>query len=210
MRGTLFCKKNLNAGHYADRCPNPRADGPTLPGIPDVPSGPEITRVVQCPNDKVGLLIGKGGSTHRTLQETTHCRVHIPKASEPGVDYREIQITGGEVEVQACEAMIADKLGDVAKGGPRSHESAPGPRPGEVQFVVQCPNENVGMIIGKQGATFRMLQETTGCQVTIPKTSAPGMPYREITLTGNQGQVGASARRGLCYLVFAPSAILFR
>eukprot|EP00035_Acanthoeca_spectabilis_P024129 m.452459 g.452459 ORF g.452459 m.452459 type:complete len:494 (-) comp20331_c0_seq1:35-1516(-) len=182
----VTCHKCRQMGHYADKCPNPRVTGPVLPAA----TGPEVTRVVKCPNNKVGLIIGKGGATHRSLQESTHCKVHIPKESEPGVDYREIVITGGEEQATACEKMIVDKIGDSSSSSSSGgHKEQGGIRPGEIQAVVQCPNENVGMIIGKQGATFRMLQETTGCHVNIPKASAPGAWYREITLTGTQSQV---------------------
>eukprot|EP00038_Savillea_parva_P019324 m.27197 g.27197 ORF g.27197 m.27197 type:complete len:529 (+) comp4383_c0_seq1:283-1869(+) len=187
----VTCHRCRQKGHYADKCPNPPAPKMEIPNLPAAHEGPEITRVVECPDEKVGLLIGRGGSTHRMMQDATYCKIHIPRAADPGKSYREVQITGGEANVAACEAMILEKIGDTPRGPPSaaSNNNAPIPQAGEVQVVIQCPNENVGMIIGRSGATFRMLQETTGAKVKIPKESAPGVPYREITLTGNQNQV---------------------
>lgn len=55
---------------------------------------------------------------------------------------------------------------------------------------LQVPNEMVGLVIGKNGSTVRQLQEQSGAIIHIPKESAPGMSFREVTITGHCSQVG--------------------
>lgn len=51
------------------------------------------------PNEVVGIIIGRGGTTHRQLQENTGCQVVIPKESDPGCNYRSITLRGSRVSV---------------------------------------------------------------------------------------------------------------
>lgn len=47
----------------------------------------------------------------------------------------------------------------------------------------------VGLVIGKNGSTVRQLQEQSGAIIHIPRESAPGVAYREVTITGHPPQV---------------------
>jgi len=59
------------------------------------------------PNDKVGLVIGKGGATIKQIQTTTGARLQIPAEPDPGSSppTRTISITGGG---QAIEQAIQE------------------------------------------------------------------------------------------------------
>ena len=49
---------------------------------------------------------------------------------------------------------------------------------------MHVPNESVGLVIGKQGATIKMLEGTSGARVQIAKECPPGSNMRPITVTG--------------------------
>lgn len=70
------------------------------------PGEGEVSVVIPCPSNKVGILIGKAGATHRSLQETTKCRVHIPKDAEPGQDHRNITVVGTPMQTQVCVCAV--------------------------------------------------------------------------------------------------------
>lgn len=173
-------------------------------------------KIIECPNPKVGLIIGKNGSTFRQIQEETGAQLYIPDESAPGSSFREITIQGEAFQVARCESLILSRISgrgwaimpsvqpvvpQVPAGGysmapamaPARTMIAPPRGPGEEveSYVFSVPNEVVGIIIGRGGATFRQLQEESGCMINIPKDAAPGSPYREITLKGSRLQIEA-------------------
>ena len=61
---------------------------------------------------------------------------------------------------------------------------APGTMP--VQF--QVPNESMGAVIGRAGATINQIRQMSGAKVDIAQ-SVPGMPMRLVTVTGTPEQI---------------------
>ena len=55
--------------------------------------------------------------------------------------------------------------------------------------TVQVPNDMVGKIIGKGGATIRQLQDLSGAHVDVAKQPLVGEATRRVTLTGSPEQV---------------------
>eukprot|EP00633_Aureoumbra_lagunensis_P003753 CAMPEP_0197285668 /NCGR_PEP_ID=MMETSP0890-20130614/1045_1 /TAXON_ID=44058 ORGANISM="Aureoumbra lagunensis, Strain CCMP1510" /NCGR_SAMPLE_ID=MMETSP0890 /ASSEMBLY_ACC=CAM_ASM_000533 /LENGTH=488 /DNA_ID=CAMNT_0042753429 /DNA_START=212 /DNA_END=1678 /DNA_ORIENTATION=- len=69
--------------------------------------------------------------------------------------------------------------------GPAAHQPlAPGTMP--VQF--QVPNESMGAVIGRAGATINQIRQMSGAKVDIAQ-SVPGMPMRLVTVTGTPEQI---------------------
>jgi hypothetical protein len=93
---TVTCFKCKEKGHYADKCPD-RGKYPSQQGMSGLPTSPSSgagggsgsgsgggpNKMVSIPNDKVGLIIGKGGATLRQIQEQSGARVVIPKEPDP-------------------------------------------------------------------------------------------------------------------------------
>jgi len=161
-----------------------------------------ITLVIEVPNDKVGLVIGRAGCTIKELETRTGCRVQItPDTLWQGKnDPRPIQLQGYPPQLDYCKQLVAEKVGvDISalasnqtfqggsaggpggSSGPRSYVTA-GQAPGEV--VINVPNESVGLVIGKAGATIRMLEHSSGARIQIAKECPGGTNMRPITLTG--------------------------
>merc|ERR1719261_375729 len=61
---------------------------------------------------------------------------------------------------------------------------APGTMP--VQF--QVPNESMGAVIGRAGATINQIRQMSQAKVDIAQ-SVPGMPMRLVTVTGTPDQI---------------------
>jgi len=55
-----------------------------------------------------------------------------------------------------------------------------------VQF--QVPNESMGAVIGRAGATINQIRQMSGAKVDIAQ-SVPGMPMRLVTITGTPDQI---------------------
>lgn len=57
------------------------------------------------------------------------------------------------------------------------------------QVTLLVPNEKVGLVIGRGGFTLKGLQMQTGCTVSLPKDSQPGVPHREMVVKGTAAQI---------------------
>jgi len=135
---------------------------------------------LQIPNHLVGFLIGKSGENIQKLQRDTGAHCQIAKESEmrPGETLRSVTLTGSEGGVQEAKRVVdelmAEKLqgGGMGGGGGREERK---PKDNQDQLdryamilKVAVPNEREGLIIGKQGATVKGIQEKTMTFIHIP------------------------------------------
>eukprot|EP00041_Stephanoeca_diplocostata_P039544 m.1634988 g.1634988 ORF g.1634988 m.1634988 type:complete len:498 (+) comp25418_c2_seq2:137-1630(+) len=75
--------------------------------------------------------------------------------------------------------------------GPVASSEQPALDPGMTEKMVSVPNEMVGLIIGKAGATIRHIVTMSGARIQIAKECKPGESNREVTITGTPEQVVA-------------------
>eukprot|EP00180_Rhodochaete_pulchella_P002829 Plantae.Rhodophyta-Rhodochaete_pulchella.ctg444.p1 GENE.Plantae.Rhodophyta-Rhodochaete_pulchella.ctg444~~Plantae.Rhodophyta-Rhodochaete_pulchella.ctg444.p1 ORF type:complete len:401 (-),score=40.03 Plantae.Rhodophyta-Rhodochaete_pulchella.ctg444:1681-2727(-) len=71
-----------------------------------------ITVVLSVSNDKVGLIIGKGGATIRELQQRSGARIVVAKEepSNKETNTRPVTVTGPARFVEAAKALINEKM----------------------------------------------------------------------------------------------------
>mmetsp|Transcript_5921 Transcript_5921/g.8600 ORF Transcript_5921/g.8600 Transcript_5921/m.8600 type:complete len:778 (-) Transcript_5921:446-2779(-) len=140
---------------------------------------------VQVPNNDVGLIIGKGGVTIRSIQERSGANVQIPQgpdADNPMI--RTINIThptkeGAEFAKNLIDEIMRGKMqhsGGYSGGATQSSA--------EVSIQVQIPDKDVGMCIGRQGCVIREMQQKTGTRIQIPSQPTPGYQYRIAIVSG--------------------------
>ena len=160
--------------------------------------------VIEVPNDKVGLVIGKGGCTIKELEQRSGARVQItPDSAWSGrSDPRPIKLEGNQQQLDWVKQLVAEKVNVAVESlasnqsfpgapGTTSHTAAPGqplvaaPLPGGQGVVINVPNDSVGLVIGKQGATIKSIEMQTGIKIQISKECPAGTPnMRPITLLG--------------------------
>lgn len=138
---------------------------------------------VAVPNDKVGLVIGKGGVTIKAIQDRTFCNVLIPpNADEDNLSVRTLSIGGDSREaVEACQMEIFMTLQQHQQQQVQQQMQAAATAPSVMYMTV--PDDKVGIIIGKGGTTIKELQQKYGCRIQIPTAADPGSypPVRTIT-----------------------------
>eukprot|EP00043_Microstomoeca_roanoka_P015371 m.153878 g.153878 ORF g.153878 m.153878 type:complete len:554 (+) comp16246_c0_seq1:467-2128(+) len=149
----------------------------------DSAGGEIITRVAYIPNEHVGRVIGRGGSTIRQIQELSGAHMDIAKECKPGESQREVTITGVITQVDHCEDLIHKKVaGEVLP-------PAPSRLPTGNETVISIPDDMVGRIIGRAGSTIREIQDISGAHLDVAKTLNTVTNRREITVRGNSQQV---------------------
>jgi KH domain len=85
--------------------PSSNGHSPFVPGLQ--------TEVLSVPNDKVGLIIGRGGVTIRALQEESGARIQVAKEPDNGSRNRALRpvtITGVRHCIEKAKQMITEKI----------------------------------------------------------------------------------------------------
>ncbi|KAK0575615.1 hypothetical protein LWI29_003782 [Acer saccharum] len=158
-----------------------------------------ITRRVEVPNNKVGVLIGKAGDTIRYLQYNSGAKIQITRDADadPNCMTRPVEIVGTLSNINKAEKLISAVIAEADAGGSPSlvarglaTQQAVGI--GE-QVEIKVPNEKVGLIIGRGGETIKGLQTRSGAriQVLIPQhlPEGDGSKERTVRVTGDMRQI---------------------
>jgi len=114
------------------------------------------------PNDKVGIIIGRGGMTIKGIQERTRSHVHIPLApDEDNPQVRTLSVGGDTKEaVDSAQMEIFMCL--------QTHAQQSAQNSATNALMMLVPDDKVGIIIGKGGATIKDIQNRLRVKVQIP------------------------------------------
>lgn len=135
------------------------------------------------PNDKVGIIIGKGGMTIKGIQERSKAMVQIPPgADEDNPQVRTLSIGGTSKEaVDAAQVEIFMTLSNQQQQVQQLYNAA------STSLQVIVPDDKVGLIIGKGGLTVKDIQNRLNVKVVIPQQADAGSnpPVRTISIVGS-------------------------
>lgn len=144
---------------------------------------------MQVLTENIGRVIGKGGSTMRLIQVNAGVKMEVERESAGGSHVRRVTLRGTPAAVSVAKQMIEAK----SRGDPDSKAFSAilqnNPVNPGTSKLLRVPDENVGRVIGRGGATIRQIQELTGCHVEVAKAPEPGSTIREITVTGSAAQI---------------------
>ncbi|ERN07461.1 KH domain-containing protein HEN4 isoform X2 [Amborella trichopoda] len=122
----------------------------------------EVVFRLLCANDKVGSVIGRGGSIVRTLQSETGALIRIADAV-PECDERVIVVSAWEnSESQRSPAQDA-----VIRVQTRISESLVMEKGAMVSAKLLVPSNQVGCVLGKGGAIIAEMRRVTGTSIRI-------------------------------------------
>jgi far upstream element-binding protein len=157
-----------------------------------------VSRKMEVPNNKVGVLIGKHGETIRFLQINSGAKIQITRdaESDPNSITRPAELIGTLENINKAEKLIKDVIAEADAGGSPSlvargfgNVHATG---AAEQILIQVPNEKVGLIIGKDGETIKNLQTRSGARIQLtPQHPSEGDQSRERTVrvSGDKKQI---------------------
>ncbi|KAG7346946.1 KH domain containing protein [Nitzschia inconspicua] len=188
---------------------NPNVLNPTLGVSPDE----LLEETINIPNGVVGFIIGRGGETISSLQARSGCKVQIQKEHElqPGQSNRVITLQASSQEsIDTCREMIESMVQDRirAAGGSIGRDESRGGQPvdakvaealaaGHALVIMDVPDADVGLIIGKAGATIKSIQDFTQSAIQIPpvgNSDDPSVRTISITAPTREGAEAAKAR----------------
>lgn len=156
------------------------------------------SRKMDVPNDKVGVLIGKGGDTIRLLQYNSGAKIQITRDADadPHSTTRPVEIIGTLSNISKAEKLISAVIAEADAGGSPSliARGFPSAQPAGMgdQIEMQVPNEKVGLIIGRGGDTIKALQAKSGTRIQLIPQHLPegdGSKERIVRVTGDRKKI---------------------
>lgn len=145
----------------------------------------KIVDIYPVPEKVVGLVIGKGGSEIRLIQQTSGCRVQMDPDHQTMNGIRNCTIEGPADQVSIARQMITQVINRNQTG------AQPGATIGEISEDMLIPADKIGLVIGKGGETIRTVQDQSGlrtCTVVQDTTSATGQP-KPLRMVGSQSAI---------------------
>jgi len=164
--------------------------------IPLKPLSSKNTMMV--PNDKVGLIIGKGGAQIKEIESVTGVKLQLD-TSGLGEPSRKIWITGTDKGVALAKTKIQELL-ESSKFGGRAPTK-----------IIPIPCDKVGLIIGTGGSTIRRLSQETSCHLKVVSSEDALRTGQKVPDEGYQnlhiiGSVDAAARAETAVIELLKSA----
>jgi far upstream element-binding protein len=144
----------------------------------------EAQRIVECPPNLVGRIIGRGGETIRALQSASEAHITVNQDFPPDQN-RQVVIQGSDQSLERAVLMVNELI-----------HGEPGSAQAVIQRICQAhgigksevmtaPKMIIGRIIGRGGETIKQIQKTSGATVQIEQS---GDPCR-LSLAGQHGAV---------------------
>mmetsp|Transcript_393 Transcript_393/g.562 ORF Transcript_393/g.562 Transcript_393/m.562 type:complete len:634 (-) Transcript_393:542-2443(-) len=162
-----------------------RAAGGTTTGSKDlkvneaVAAGHRLVEV-KVPDADVGLIIGKGGSTIKHIQDTTGASIQIPPSGN--IDDPSVRTVSVTHPTEEGARMAKHQIEELLKSKPSFSKD----QGQQITLQVLIPDRDVGLCIGRQGCVIKEMQHKSGTRIQIPSQPTPGQPHRIATVSGTQ------------------------
>uniref|UniRef100_A0A1D1YRC3 KH domain-containing protein At4g18375 n=1 Tax=Anthurium amnicola TaxID=1678845 RepID=A0A1D1YRC3_9ARAE len=151
----------------------------------------ELVVRVLCPSDKIGRVIGKGGSSIKSVRQATGARIDIGDKKHEAEECI-ITITSTECTDDAKSAAIEAVLLLQGKINDEDDET--------VNIRLLVPSKIIGCLIGKNGSIVNDMRKKTKAGIYISKGEKPKCAGTDDELVEVQGEV-SSVRDALVQIV---------
>ena len=124
--------------------------------------------IIPVPNDCVGLVIGKGGETIRTLQQESGAKIQVAKKEIPNSTLRNVFVEGPPDKYQKAKELIEDIIREHRRtSDPLIHVGDINPFSGSHDRL-RVPDKYVGLIIGKSGDNLKGIAQRSNTKIFVP------------------------------------------
>ncbi|KAK4756587.1 hypothetical protein SAY87_006714 [Trapa incisa] len=159
--------------------------------------GQGSSKKIDIPNDRVGVIIGKGGETIKYLQNQSGAKIQVTRDADadPHAPTRMVELMGTVEQIARADQLIKEVLSEAEAGGSGTVSRRVTTQTGSEQFVMKVPNNKVGLVIGKGGETIKNMQNSTGARIqVVPLHLPPGdtSTERNLYIDGTSEQIEAA------------------
>ena len=160
------------------------------------------TMEMDCPADKVGLVIGAKGVVIQDVMRKTGCKV-VVNQDYPEGHPRKVLFTGRMPQIAEARNMV---YAIINKGPAVTGNSTDGSSGTIVAKEMDCPQEKVGLVIGAKGVIIQEMMRRTGCKMVVNQDFPEGQP-RKIVFTGTQEQIDEAMDLASKVMAQGPAAL---
>lgn len=151
-----------------------------------VASGSNITEEMDCPQEKVGIVIGAKGVIVQDIMRRCGCKITINQ-DYPDGQPRRVVFTGTRQQVDMGKNLV----NSVIAHGPAAVQSMPGQ--GNSVQDLKIVQSQVGKLIGPGGSTIKDIQQRCGVKMNVEQI-IPESDERRLRITGDASRVQAAAQ----------------
>ncbi|KAJ6856734.1 far upstream element-binding protein 1-like [Populus alba x Populus x berolinensis] len=161
------------------------------------PGGSGLSKKIDIPQGRVGVIIGKGGETIKYLQLQSGAKIQVTRDmdADPNSPYRIVELMGTPEQIAKAEQLINDVLAEADAGGSGTISRRYAGQGGSEHFSMKIANNKVGLVIGKGGDSIKNMQARSGARIqVIPLHLPPGdtSTERTVHIEGTSEQVEAA------------------
>lgn len=165
---------------------------------------PELVLRALVQSRDAGIIIGQAGANIAKLREESGVKAGVSK-DMPGVQDRVITATGSlsgptggicKFYELVCKSLAESSQQGIGMGGVNTRYPS-GSFP--MRFLIS--HNQMGTIIGRQGAKIKYIQETTGVRMVAQKDMLPQSTERIVEVTGTPESIGKAVKEiGKCLI----------
>lgn len=169
------------------------------------PSSNIVTEEMECPHNKVGMVIGSKGVIIQEIMHRSNCKVVVYQDGLPDGQPRNVVITGPASQVAIAKQLITAVI---LEGPTILQTQAPGMNNNEptVTEEMSCPPEKVGLVIGSKGIIIQEIMRRSYCKITVNQNFPDGEP-RMVNITGKAPQIEIAKALVAIVIANGPSAL---
>ncbi|KAG1334380.1 KH domain-containing protein [Cocos nucifera] len=154
---------------------------PVISGYGGPSRAEDLVVRVLCPSDKIGRVIGKGGSTIKSIRQNSGARIDVDDTKDEAEECL-ITVTSSEstddIKSAAVEAvlLLQGKINDEDDD--------------KVNIRLLVPSKVIGCLIGKSGSIINDMRKKTKAEIRISKGEKPKRTASNDELVEVTGEVG--------------------
>ncbi|XP_072972325.1 KH domain-containing protein At4g18375 [Typha angustifolia] len=154
---------------------------PVISGFSGPSQSEELVLRVLCPSDKIGRVIGKGGSTIKSVRQDSGARIDVDDTKDESEECV-ITVTSPESTFDVKSAAVEAVLLLQGKINDEDEERA------SIRLLV--PSKVIGCLIGKGGSIINDMRKKTKADIRISKGEKPKRAGSSDELVEVSGEVG--------------------
>mmetsp|Transcript_10497 Transcript_10497/g.10560 ORF Transcript_10497/g.10560 Transcript_10497/m.10560 type:complete len:696 (-) Transcript_10497:401-2488(-) len=170
--------------------------------VPQTNKSTDVLETVEidCPQDKVGLVIGTKGMIIQDLMRRTGCKISIKQDMAEGLP-RKIIFNGTTAQIAEAQTLIYAIIHKGTGGNDPSDLSKP-----VYTKEMDCPQDKVGVVIGSKGVIIQEIMRRTACKMVVNQDFPDGCP-RKVVMTGTENQINAAIQLVEAVISQGPAAL---
>lgn len=141
-----------------------------------------------CPQAVTGLIIGKGGSVIKQLNDTTGARIKLSSNAEfyPETDERVLVLSGAKLGLSNAVKELVSRVAEALDKRDKPLDQFGEPEVSTFTMRVLIPRGASGLMIGKQGSVIKQMSSLSSCKIQLgEEIDTYDTRERIVCVTGN-------------------------